>query len=357
MNRPPRIPLAIFRLFSNKEWREDVEGDLLEQFNKRIKTEGISRARFLFVKDITQLLFSGWMIYQLHQRILNMKHINWIKLVGFNLLLVILIISQFLPGPPSKLVIGVSIAGQVAGLAGLLLVPVALIWIIYEAKKLKAKKPLGWKLPFWMAISSLVIATLIFAVFILGTYLNDGWLTATGVFVFFILGLSLAIRGISRLKRNNKQRFNPAPLYLFTIPVIAFLTNLYMVKPASEYGRALAIERAQELITAIENYKLREGKYPESISELYVGKVPSPKVMGILKFRYNKINEDYSLSFSQWLDWGSLEVIVLYDKNNLRNNLKGSYAEWDYSFDICRTNAAFASYDTKFENWRYYLCD
>lgn len=79
--------------------------------------------------------------------------------------------------------------------------------------------------------------------------------------------------------------------------------------------------------------------------------------MGIVNFRYNKINEDYSLSFSQWLEWGSLEVIVLYDKNNLRDNLKGRFAEWDYSFDLCRTKGAFASYDTKFENWRYYLCD
>ncbi len=46
--------------------------------------------------------------------------------------------------------------------------------------------------------------------------------------------------------------------------------------------------------------------------------------MGVFDFRYHKIDDNYSLSFSQWLEFGSLEEIVLYDKNSLRNNLKVS---------------------------------
>jgi hypothetical protein len=79
--------------------------------------------------------------------------------------------------------------------------------------------------------------------------------------------------------------------------------------------------------------------------------------MEILNFRYNKINDRYSISFSQWLDLGSLEEIVLYDKNNLRNNLKGEFAKYDYRFDLCRVKGAFASYDTRHHHWRYYLVD
>jgi len=68
--------------------------------------------------------------------------------------------------------------------------------------------------------------------------------------------------------------------------------------------------------------------------------------MGIEDFRYNKINDQYSLSFSQWLDLGSLEEIVLYDKHDLKNNLTGDLAKYDYRFDLCRARIAFASHDT-----------
>ncbi len=80
-------------------------------------------------------------------------------------------------------------------------------------------------------------------------------------------------------------------------------------------------------------------------------------VMGILNFRYNKIDDHYSLSFSQWLEWGSLEEIVLYDKNDLKDNLKGELAKYDYKFDLCRVNLAFASHNTEYDHWRYYLVD
>lgn len=76
--------------------------------------------------------------------------------------------------------------------------------------------------------------------------------------------------------------------------------------------------------------------------------------MGIENFRYNNINDQYSLSFSQTPGLG-LEEIVLYDKNDLKNNLRVEYAKYDYSFDLCRVKGAFASHNTRHDHWRYYL--
>ena len=360
-HKPPRIPLLLLHWFSDRELLEDIEGDLMERFNSRLEIDGINKARWLFTKDVFHLLFSGWLIYQLRQKVLKMKKRNWIRLLAINVLLVFLIVAPFLPGPPNRLVIGLSILGQAAGLAGLLLVPVALVWIVYEIRKARlANRKISWKVPYSMAITSLVIVFLIFSLFIVAIYYIEGWITGTLVGLVFIAVMGLVLRGISKLKRKDDKRFNPTPVYLATLPVIAFLTNLFIVTPVSDYSRNASIRQAQGLINMIEDYKFREGNYPESIDILrkkYDTRIPNPKIMGVLNYRYNKINEDYSLSFSQWLEWGSLEVIVLYDKNNLRNKLKGRYAEWDYSFDLCRTNSAFASYDTKFKNWRYYLCD
>ena len=359
--RPPRIPLALLHLFSDREQLEDIEGDLLERYYSSLEIDGINKAKWLFTKDVFQILFSGWMIDQLCQKILKMKRINWIKLLAVNILLIFLIVSPFLPGPPNRFVNGLSILGQATGLAGLLLVPVALIWIVYEIRKAKlANTKINWKVPYFLAITFLVIVFLIFGLFAIAIYYIEGWITGTLVSLVIIAVMWLVLRGVLRLRRKDDKRFNPTPIYLSTLPVIAFLANLFIVTPISEYSRNASIRQAQGLINMIEDYKFREGDYPESIDvlrEKYNTRIPNPKVMGVLNYRYNKINEDYSLSFSQWLEWGSLEVIVLYDKNNLRNRLKGRYAEWDYSFDLCRTNGAFASYDTKFENWRYYLCD
>ncbi len=127
------------------------------------------------------------------------------------------------------------------------------------------------------------------------------------------------------------------------------------MEPLSNYSRSASIEKANILIAAIEDYKNKEGKYSASIRDLktgYLKEIPRPSVMGILDFRYNKIDDDYSLSFSQWLEFGSLEEIVLYDKNSLRNNLKGEFAKYDYAFDLCRVKGAFESHDDNDGDWR-----
>lgn len=217
-----------------------------------------------------------------------MKKVNWIKLVTINLLWVITIIIQFLPGPPNRVVIVLSSFAQMAGFFGLLLVPVGVVWTFIELKHLKDRK------------------------------------------------------------------LRSMPFYFVTIPLIVWMTNSFIAKPISDYSRDFVIKRRETLIASIEEYKKNEGQYPESLQVLK--EVPSPFVMGILNYRYNKINESYTLSFSQWLEYGSLEVIVLYDKNNIKNNLTGELARYDYNFDLCRIKGAFASHDTEY-GWRYYLID
>jgi len=131
-----------------------------------------------------------------------------------------------------------------------------------------------------------------------------------------------------------------------------------LLRSVRNQSRNFAIKNGKTLISLIEEHKYRMGTYPASLQELQVNPsqtLPGPCIMGIPDFRYNKIDELYSLSFSQWLDLGSLEEIVLYDKNDLRDNLKGALARYDYGFDLCRIKGAFASYNAGPDHWRYYL--
>lgn len=426
-DRPPYWVLVFFRWFCNPEFREDIEGDLLERFHNRATKLGVRKAKWLFVKDVL-LLFRPGIIRILNTRykekVIQMKKINWKKIIAINLVIILMIVSPFLPGPSNQLVDLFSVAGQVLGFFGLLMVPLGAAWTIIEIRKLrKANRDLADQ-HYRIAITTALLVAFIFFLgilflpnpmpkisFLFGLLLVlSGFMAAlkqikkwknnrevipdngatvilaflatacmSFIYIFLLLfvfimmgtfpgvvGVSLlfmgwfwAIKQIRKLRKTYERKFNPACLYLLTVPLIAFLTTMFIIKPASNFSRSFAIKRSEALIASIEEYKDRTGHYPESIGNLYshsMKKIPKPFIMGIGNFRYNKIGDQYSLSFSQAPGLG-LEEIVLYDKNDLKNNLKGEYTKYDYSFDLCRVNGAFASHDTRHDHWRYYLVD
>ncbi|MEQ9378251.1 MAG: ABC transporter permease [Imperialibacter sp.] len=55
-HNPPKLPLRFFRWFCHQDYREDIEGDLVERFERRIEEKGASKAKWLFVWDVFQLL-------------------------------------------------------------------------------------------------------------------------------------------------------------------------------------------------------------------------------------------------------------------------------------------------------------
>ena len=55
--RPPKYPLLFFRLFCNPDYVEDIEGDLLERFEKRTNLKRPSR--WLFTMDVLRLFRPG----------------------------------------------------------------------------------------------------------------------------------------------------------------------------------------------------------------------------------------------------------------------------------------------------------
>jgi len=296
-----------------------------------------------------------------------MKRAAWIRLTIVNLLFVVLIILPFLPGPSNRLVGVLSVFAQSAGFLGLPLVLIGIAWIIFEIRKKynSNNKDLYGKPPYYFAIISTVIVTLISLLLIIGVcanigQLNTGLLAGCAGLALCVFALIRVAKVIKKSKENEGMQFNFLPLCLVTVPLIAFCARTYLMQPMSSYSRNIAIKQADRLINVIENYKNIQGIYPKSLQELDAASVRKMKVspvMGITDFRYNQIGDRYSISFSQWLDLGSLEEIVLYDKNNLRNNLSGEFAKYDYTFDLCRIKGAFESHDTKYTNWRYYRVD
>ena|SRR5688572_2497259 len=344
--KPPRIPLAFFRWYCHPDLREELEGDLFERYYKQIDKFGLSKARMLFIREVI-LLFRPAIIgnvFQLTRKIVpDMKKLQWLKLIALNLLIIVCMILPFLPGPYDKLSYGLSGAAQLTGFAGLLLVPIGVLWLIQEIKKIAGNnRPLNnWSNGYYFAITAICICTFISLVLVLMLLVVVGLSAAAiglAIIIFTIYKLSFII---SNLKQRESKSFNAAPLYLLSTPIIAFAVYTFLLGPVSNYGRSYAIKQGEKLVDAIESYYTRQGIYPESIESLYYHyPVPKPSVIGIDEFRYERNGNAYNISFIQWQHVGATEEIVMYNKND-EHNVKGH----------------FASYNADQPHWRYYWLD
>ena len=341
--KPPKILLAFFRWYCNPDLREEIEGDLLERFQKEVNQQGQRKARILFFKEVIQLFRPAIIgnFYQLTSKLFpDMKKLQWVFLVALNLLIILCILLPFLPGPYDKLSAGLSGLAQLIGFLGLLLVPIGVLWLIQEIKKLagNSERQNNWTNGFYFAITATIIG-LFFSLFVLMA-MFFGLGPSGGVIGLGLIGFALYkfVPAIKNLRSEKVKGFNAAPLYLLSIPIIAFTIRVFFIGPASDYSRHYAIKRGQEVVSAIENYYSQRNRYPESIHELY--DLPKPSIMGIREFGYERNGNGYNLYFVQWQHLGATREVVMYNKND-EHNVKGH----------------FASYDAKLPHWRYYWLD
>ncbi|MCG8385593.1 MAG: permease prefix domain 2-containing transporter, partial [Cytophagales bacterium] len=54
-HRPPKLAHRFFRWYCHPDYREDLEGDVLERFEQRISEKGIKTARWGFLGDVLRL--------------------------------------------------------------------------------------------------------------------------------------------------------------------------------------------------------------------------------------------------------------------------------------------------------------
>lgn len=340
--RPPRLPLAFFRWFCHPAFLEEIEGDLLEQFQLNAARLGETKARRLFIADILRLCRPE-IIFN-HPTFAAMKTSAWLRLLALNLLFALFVVLPFMPGPSNKLSIGLSALGQMAGFFGVLTLPLGLVWAFFELRKFRGAAGLKvnhWNNGFYFAIAATLVGVFAYALVTAGLTHDDGWwVTAVSVPIGLFL-LWTTARGIGKLRRQVVLKFSPAPLYLLSIPLVVLAAKLWLQDPLAAASRVKAIRQSEPLIAAIERFREREGRYPDSLAELQPGfllKLPSTSVMGVNHFDYEKTPDAFYLYFKQ-VHGATIEVVE-YDKTQ-RHNRKGHYF----------------SGETGVANWRYYWLD
>ncbi|QHT70365.1 hypothetical protein GXP67_28770 [Rhodocytophaga rosea] len=138
--------------------------------------------------------------------------------------------------------------------------------------------------------------------------------------VVSLFGLVGTIMEVKKVSRDKTYKIGARPLLMLTLPIFSFLTVIWLSDFARTYSRETAIGRATPLIIAVEKYNRDKGYYPVSLDQLkkesYLKFIPSPWIMGVAQYQYQPTGDSYRVSFSQNVIMGFNFEIVTYDKND-----------------------------------------
>ena len=284
--------------------------------------------------------------------------VHLVRMGAITMLIIACMFLPFLPGQYDGLAVTLSAMSQLLGMAGLMLVPLGLLWLIYELRKRASR---NWKLSakhrgYYFAIASVVAASIVAMVVSLGAFVNIGLSLGIGTLALWIYIVLRFVPRLKLLKNAESGDFNPAPLYLICIPIIAALFQFALVVPATEFSRQYAIMRSEQLINDIEEYHKAHGHYPRSL--LSVWKDYEPSVIGIEQFHYEPNGRAYNLYFEQFTYKFGTQEIVMYNKldEHIMISHDSDILLWTPE-ELSSRRGYYAVHDASSPHWKYFWFD
>lgn len=337
-NQLPNWARVLFRFIVHPEFQEEIEGDLMEKYQSDAKKHGLQVARRQLYAQLLSVLKPN-LVTNFNLNTMKTQYLGTLILTG--LAIMIASIAPFLPGPINGFSHGVSQFAQTIGMIGLAFVPFGLIWLIIEIRNKEGRKLNNWTngyYPAWLAMTPVFVFLPLQAAMSIHEGRTSDWLP----FTFLLSIVTFLIYRIQKLKRKTDYKFNPTPLYIAILPLVALITARFAVENAAAFSREKIIAKTEPLISAIDEFKTEHGKYPEKLKELegkYIKEIPQVHVMGIKAYQYEKSNDSYQLSFEQLWHWNATEVVVYGANGHIE--FKGNYD----------------NFPTSHRYWRYYLVD
>lgn len=276
------------------------------------------------------------------------------------MLIVLCMVYPFLPGKYDAFALPLSTIAQLFGAAGLLLVPIGALWLVYEARtRGRNRIPPTTGRGYYFAMASLIVASI--------AVLAASLVTSLGIGISFgVLALPLWAYAVYRLiprlrllKRAEDTSINPTPFYLLLIPVAVLLFQITLAAPVTELSRNHAIMKSAELINAIEKHYAVHGRYPSSLLAVWPDYYPS--VVGIEQFHYAPKGDAYNLFFEQptfLLDHFGTREFVMYNK--LNEHVMSSHAAWILTWtpeELAARQTWYAVHDAPSRHWKYFWFD
>jgi hypothetical protein len=279
-----------------------------------------------------------------------------VRIILIILLIALCIVYPFLPGEYDSLAMPLSTIAQGFGVLGVLLVSVGALWLIAELRQhSRPSKGRG----FVFAVITVIVGTLIAAALVLAGLATVGPSLALVLLVSWLYSLSKLIPILRAMRHSERDRVNPTPLYLVTVPLAALIVQIGAAAPLTAASRARAIASSAEMIANIEAYHQAHGQYPHSL--LGVWKDYSPHVVGIERYYYRPERDAYNLYFEQprfLLDRVGTREFVVYNPRDEH------FIVSHPSFMLLLTPAQWESYrgwyevhDAGVDHWRSFWFD
>lgn len=259
----------------------------------------------------------------------------------------------FLPGPYDSLALPLSMMVQMGGAAGLLAVPVGLVWLVYEMRSATRRYR------FAFALVSLAMSVLAACAVTFVAAATVGYsLAAAMLCLWAVAGIRLR-QAIRRIRRGEPDSFHPAPVYLTALPLALLVIQWTLTEPLTAASRERAMAASAELIADIEAYRAANGRYPESLFAIW--KDYSPKVAGIDRYHYAPGGGAYNLAFEQprFLidEIGAREFVVYHPRDR---HAMFSHTAWILILtpeESLRAQGWFAVREAGAAHWKSFLFD
>lgn len=284
-----------------------------------------------------------------------------IRMGGITTLIIFCIFYPFLPGKHDNLAMPLSTVVQLFSVAGLFLVPIGILWLVYEVRK-QTQKSKNFSITdkgYYFAMVAMILFSLFAILISLITFWGISMSLGLFTCLLWLFAVSKWMPKLKLLRHAEMGHFNPTPLYLTFIPVTVLLFQIKLAAPATEFSRNYAIAQSAELIHAIEEHHVVNGRYPNSLLAVWEDYYPS--VTGIKQFYYAPNGEAYNLFFEQpklLLDNVGTREFVAYNK--LDEHVIPSHASWVLVWtpeELEAQQGWYAAYDTSSSHWKCFWFD
>lgn len=263
--------------------------------------------------------------------------------------IVLVRLLPFLPGRYDSLAVHMSLTIQVLSVAGLLLVPIGIVWLTSPFWKPKTGRH------YLFAIIAMGALCLVWLSVSLATLMSSYFL---GV-ALLILGMYVARRAVPLVRDLNGDvsRGTPAlPTYMTAVPIAVAILLWALVPRAADSSRSRAIRNARPLIAAIDRYRDLNGRYPASLLAVHMDH--SPSLIGIDQYRYEPSGDAYNIVFEQLNSRLGTREFVVYNPRD--QHVITSHALDLLEFtgeDLARRRGYYAMQEGPHPHWKSFLFD
>jgi hypothetical protein len=283
---------------------------------------------------------------------------HFAAIIGIIVLILLAILYPFCPGRYDPLAVPISTAVQVYCAVGLLLVPIAALWLVSDLV-LWSRKRSAPRLGFTFAMVSLFIGTTAAIASSLAVMFGISLPLGIAGVVLWGFVVIRCVPGLQRMRTEMSSRIHPAPVSMLAILLGVLLVQFAFAIPMTESSRNRAIARSREFVDQIETYRNRYGRYPVSLAAMW--KDYDPGVVGIEKYHYAPFGDAYNLFFEQpklLLDNIGTREWVVY--NPMDDQRMYSHAAWFLLLtpeELERSQGWYAVHDAQVPHWKSFWFD